>query len=145
MPNVVADIEYLKDLPLYKTEKPYLCLLPPRDDFDPDTERVDNLEFELHRNITVTDIRDTIDKYTLEVCGFQVQPHESKTLEFNTVDDVESYKRETEDLLRDMLGAEYVMCYELRTRKNVPFRRKQFDINDPLLVEGPAKGAHNGR
>lgn len=24
------------------------------------------------------------------------------------------------------------------------FNRKQFDANDPLLVEGPAKAAHNG-
>jgi len=36
-----------------------------------------------------------------------------------------------------------VKCYELRLRKNVLFQRAQLDLNDPLLVEGPARGVHN--
>lgn len=37
----------------------------------------------------------------------------------------------------------HVKCYHLRLRKNDPIQRKQFDINDTLLLESPAKGVHN--
>jgi hypothetical protein len=37
-----------------------------------------------------------------------------------------------------------VLTYELRLRKNQVFQRKQFDLNEKLLLEGPAKGAHIG-
>jgi len=142
MPDVTADIEFLADLPLYQKEKPYLALLPPREDRDPDKQRLDNLEFEVHRGITITDIRDT-KGFTIEKCGFEVVSHESQHLAFRDVADVDAYKRETEHLLRTTLGAVHVLCYDLGLRKNDPIRRKQFDINEPLLVEGPAKGAHN--
>jgi hypothetical protein len=145
MPDVVSSIEYLQKLPLYDTEKPYWCLLTPREGFDPDKHRLDNLEFENRPGLTITDIRDAREEYTLESCGFQVLSHESKTVQFETVDDVETYKRETEELLKAQLGATFVVCYELRNRKNIHIDRQVFNILDPLLVEGPARGAHNGK
>ena len=45
MPSVQTSIEYLQKLALYEEEKPYWCFLPPSEDFDPDVQRVDNLEF----------------------------------------------------------------------------------------------------
>jgi len=45
--------------------------------------------------------------------------------------------------LRKEFAAVYVKCYEVRKRENVAIQRSQMDYNDPLLVEGPAKGAHN--
>ncbi|MCJ1400645.1 hypothetical protein MMC11_003853 [Xylographa trunciseda] len=143
MPEVQATIEYLENSPLYETEKPYWCLLPPHDGFDPNKQRVDNLEFELRPDITISDIRDAKEDLTLETSGFQVLSHHSECSTIKTVEDVQAYKTETEAMLRDKLDATFVKCYELRTRKNVPFQREQFDINDPLLVEGPARGAHN--
>jgi hypothetical protein len=144
MSDVVTSIEYLQNLPLYQTEKPYYCLLAPHEGFDPNAQRLDNLEFEVFPNIRVTDIRDSIDEFSLEKCGFEVFSHHSDGLEFNTAEDVHAYKQETEAMLRDKLGAEFVKCYEVRTRKNIPLPRSVFDYNDPLLVEGPAKGAHSG-
>ena len=143
MPNITADIEFLADLPLYQNEKPYLALLPPSADRDPDKERLDNLEFEVHQGITITDIRKNKD-FTIEKCGFEVLSHESQCLVFRDVADVDTYKRETEHLLCAKFGAVHVLCYDLRLRKNDPIQRNQFDVNDPLLIEGPAKGAHNG-
>ena len=32
----------------------------------------------------------------------------------------------------------------MQLRENTQFERDMIDLNDPLLVEGPAKGAHNG-
>jgi hypothetical protein len=143
MPDITADIEYIANLPLYATEKPYLCLLPPDEAIDPDVQRLDNLEYETQEGINVTDIRGK-DEFVIETCGFQTINHASKFEALKTIEDVAAYKTETEELLQEQLGAVRVLCYELRMRKNEPIKRKQFDVNDPLLVERPAKGAHNG-
>jgi hypothetical protein len=144
MPDIKADLEYLADLPLYATEKPYLCLLSPSDGFNPDTDRADNLEYELHRGIPLTDMRDRAD-IDIGSYGFQVLNHTSRFPDLESVCDVDSYKRETEQLLQESLGATYVFCYDLRKRRNQVFNRTQFDVYDPLLEEGPARGAHVGK
>jgi hypothetical protein len=143
MPANLAEIEFLADLPIYHVEKPYLCLLSPDQKIDPDQVRLDNLEFEKHSNIKVEDIRNH-PELRIEDCGFEYIQHKSAISEFSSAADVDAYERETEGLLRDRFAAVKVLTYELRLRKNQEFRRKQFDLNEKLLLEGPAKGAHNG-
>jgi len=145
MPAVKASIEYLQNLDLYKTEKPYWCFLPPHEGFDPDKQRVDNLEWEDHSNITIDDIRESQSQFKIDDCGFEVLNHNSTFSKFEKPEDVKSYMRETEELLKQSMQAEHVHCYDSRLRKNVPFQRDRLDLNDPLLTEGPARGAHNGR
>ena len=143
MPDVKTAIEYLAKLPLYETEKPYL-LLPGKDQgLDPDKTRLDNLEFERHADILVSDMRD---KPSLDIneCGFEYYTHQSRYETFGRSGDIEGYKQETQQLLKHRFNAVKVLTYEARLRKNQAFDRREFDIYDPLLVEGPAKGAHNG-
>jgi hypothetical protein len=116
MPDIQANLEFLANLPLYETEKPYLALVPPRPDFDPDTERMDNLEWETHTDITITDIRGQIDILTIDKCGFQVMQHSTGVKEFDGMKDLRAYREETEALLRDTLQASYVLCYDLKVR-----------------------------
>lgn len=134
---------YLQDLELYETEKPYWCFLPPKKGFDPDKQRVDNLEFEGH-NVAISDIRGLAGDVSLENYGFQVLSHDTEISAFTSADAVEAYKRETEQLLIEALGAIHVKCYDLRLRKNIVYQRTEFDLNNPLHTEGPARGAHNG-
>jgi hypothetical protein len=117
----------------------------PRDGFDPDHERLDNLEFETRENIEITDIRPFKESIQLEEYGFEVMSHTSKISEFISVQDVQHYKSETEQMLRDALDASFVKCYDFILRKNVLFQRSQIDLNDLLHIEGPARGAHNGK
>jgi len=145
MPSIQASIEYLQKLDLYKNEKPYWCFLPPHEGFDPDKKRVDNLEWEDHSNIIIEDIRESRDQFRIDDCGFEVLDHRSNFSRFEEASDVEEYKRETEGLLKESMHAVYVRCYDSRLRKNIPFQRDQLDLNDPLLTEGPARGAHNGK
>jgi hypothetical protein len=145
MPTVQASLEYLQKLPLYEKEKPYWCFLPPDESFDPDTQRVDNLEFEHHPGITIRDIRELNPKAKIGEYGFEVLSHTSRFSRFDKKDDVEQYKMETEELLREKMDAVYVTCYDSRLRKNIPFVRNELDLNDLLLTEGPARGAHNGK
>ena len=144
MPSTVAEIEFLANLPLYQTEKPYLCLLSPDLKIDPDEVRVDNLEFERHNGIPVEDMREHPELH-LDACGFRYIQHQSELTEFTKPSHVDAYKRETERWLEKHFSAAKVVTYELRLRKNEEFRRKQFDLNEKLLLEGPAKGAHNGK
>lgn len=145
MPSVQASIEYLQKLSLYDEEKPYWCFLPPSEDFDPDEQRVDNLEFEDYPDIQIQDIRDFDKAPKIDDSGFEVLNHQSKFSKFDRADDVFQYVSETEELLRERMDAVYVKCYDSRLRKNVMFQRTQLDLNDPLLTEGPARGAHNGK
>lgn len=142
MPDIKAGIEYLQKLKLYEVEKPYYCLLAPHEGFDPDAQRLDNLEYEVHPDMTIRDMRDI--NPTINDFGFQVLSHQSEALDLTTREGVELYRQETEQLLRDVLGAVYVRTYEVRQRENVRIERTEMDYNDPLLKEGPAKGAHNG-
>ena len=145
MPTIQANIQYLQKLSLYDEEKPYWCFLQPTEGFDPDAQRVDNLEFEEHPEIQIQDIRDFKEAPRIDSSGFEVLSHQSKFSRFDQADNVFQYKSETEGLLRDRMNAVYVKCYDSQLRKNVMFQRTQLDLNDPLLTEGPARGAHNGK
>ena len=143
MPAVQTSIEFLAKLQLYETEKPYL-LLPGKDQgLDPDKTRLDNLEFERHDGILVRDMRH---EPSLDVneCGFEYYTHHSQYERFDAAGEIDGYKLETEQLLKQRFSAVKVLTYEARLRRNQKFDRKEFDIYDPLLIEGPAKGAHNG-
>jgi len=143
MPAVLATLDYLQNLPLYEHEKPYSGFRPPGDGFDPDVDRFDNLEFEERSNIRIENMRDSETKFLIDECGFEVVPHQSKILHFEERDDINQYKAETEQLLKNSLQAVYVRCYDFVHRKNVTFERDTIDLNDPTRLEGPAKGVHN--
>ncbi|KAK0747137.1 hypothetical protein B0T18DRAFT_324784 [Schizothecium vesticola] len=139
-----AEVSFLEKSPRYETEKPYLVLLPEGAAVDPSIP-LHNLKFE-EKEVSVLDIRDCQSAYHLDECGFEYLPHTTDVTAIlgdePTVDHVNAYKAETEALLRQRFGAVKVVCYELRLRERKEFVRDAFDINDPLLVEGPALGAH---
>ncbi|KAH7348887.1 hypothetical protein BKA65DRAFT_584780 [Rhexocercosporidium sp. MPI-PUGE-AT-0058] len=143
MSQVCATLEYLQGLPLYDTEKPYWCFVAPREGFDPNLQRLDNLEFEARENIAIQNLRDSTTKADLNECGFQVVSHQSSFSHFKHIEDIQGYKVETEQLLKDTLGAVYAKCYDTVLRKNVIFQRDTLDLGDPLHMEGPARGVHN--
>ncbi|RDW65486.1 hypothetical protein BP5796_10178 [Coleophoma crateriformis] len=145
MPSIKASLEYLQDLEIYEHEKPYWVFLQPREGFDPNKQRLDNLEFEARYNIEVHDIRELDSEPVLEEFGFQVFQHQSKLSNFEKNVDVVEYRSETEALLKRTLGAVYVKCYDSRLRKNIVFERTELDLNDLLSPEGPARGVHNGK
>ncbi|KAL5322283.1 hypothetical protein ACEPPN_010255 [Leptodophora sp. 'Broadleaf-Isolate-01'] len=129
MPQVNATLEYLQNLPLYNEEKPYWCFFAPREGYDLNVQRLDNLEFESRENILIQDLRESAQK--------------SKFSYFESTANIQGYKAETEQLLKDTLGAVYVKCYDSVLRKNIIFERDTIDLGDSLHVEGPARGVHS--
>jgi hypothetical protein len=66
---VSAKLNYLKRLPLYKTEKPFQLFLAA--DHDAPDRRQHNLEFE-GQDTDIADIRPRLPKFTLDEHGFQI-------------------------------------------------------------------------
>ena len=105
---------YLNDLPLYKREKPYLVLLPAQVDSDLENVKTDNLEFETRRGIHITDIRGHEEEYGLLISGFEVMRHTSALLDFQDMADIQTYKTETESLLKAKFDADKVVCWDVK-------------------------------
>ncbi|EXJ60697.1 hypothetical protein A1O7_04850 [Cladophialophora yegresii CBS 114405] len=144
MPDVRSTLEFLARLPLYETEKPYLYLPGKDEGLDPNVTKLDNLEYEHHSGILIKDVRQH-PELSFDDCGFEFQEFPSRYKQFETAADTDGYRAETEQILTKRFNAERVMVYDIRLRKNDTFGRSEFDVYDPLLIEGPAKGAHNGR
>jgi len=144
MPPIRATLQFVADIPLYEVEKPYM-VLPGRDqDIDPEDERLSNLKFESHDNILIEDMRN-MRALSLSGNGFEYLQHKSQIHTFQEPGDVKDYKHETQEMLAARFDAVKVITYEVRLRKNQTFARNEFDYFDPMLVEGPAVGAHNGK
>ena len=118
MPDITTRIDFLKDLPLYKEEKPFMVMLPANKGLDPNQFRTENLEFERREDITVYDIRGQGAEYSLESSGFQLAEHKSKNLDLLSREDVEVYRAETEEFLQNTLGAEKVVCWDVRVGRH---------------------------
>ena len=144
MSDVRSNLEFLARLPLYDKEKPYVYLPGKDEDLDPSVTKLDNLHFELHP-VLIRDMRRR-PELSLDECGFEFREYPSHYKRFDKVADIEGYRAETELFLAKRFNAEKVVVYDARLRKNDTFKdRTEFDVYDPLLLEGPAKGAHNGK
>ena len=114
MPDIITNMTYLNDLPLYKREKPYLVLLPAKLDSDLEHVKTDNLEFETRRGIRVTDIRGNEDDYRLLTTGFEIMNHASGLSDIQDLTDIRTYKAETECLLKAKFAADKVVCWDVK-------------------------------
>lgn len=69
---VVSSIGYLRQLSLYKTEKPYYCNIPLPNG------RQSNIISSRHTDIILTNIRPNLLEYTLDKQGFEVVKHDGE-------------------------------------------------------------------
>ncbi|KAI7786144.1 hypothetical protein LA080_004528 [Diaporthe eres] len=102
-----------------------------------------NLLYE-YNLVEIGDVRGHAEKYQIEECGFQYFQHKTAVNSLPglhgdgpTQEDVDTYKVETEVVLKDFFQAAHVQI-----RENVSYERDEIDLRDPLLREGPAVGAH---
>lgn len=119
--TTTGKISFLKQDPLYSQEKPYLVLLPPSQDVEIDRSIPrSNLLYEYHL-VEIGDVRGHAEKYQIEECGFQYFQHTTAVNSLPglhgdgpTREDIDTYKDETEAVLKDLFQAEHVVCYDLR-------------------------------
>jgi hypothetical protein len=112
MPDISTSIEHLADLELYKTEKPYAVILR-QSDWN-ESIVTNNLQFELHNNVVVKDIRGRENEFALDTHGFAIMHHRSSLSQFETWDDVRYYQKETQQFLTKLFDAERVVTYDVK-------------------------------
>lgn len=111
MPDLITSIDFLANIPLYDTEKPYAVLVSVHDHENTVTN---NLVFEKHDGIKVTDIRGREDEFTLEKAGFQVIPYKSSIVSLETNEELHEYQRETATYLKNFFKAEFVHTWDVK-------------------------------
>ncbi|KAK0624007.1 hypothetical protein B0T14DRAFT_517387 [Immersiella caudata] len=147
--DISATLEFLEDLELYKTERPYI-LTPHGHGLDHlgDSKNGQSLNTVrlINGEVVVRDIRGLgQDKFTLQDAGFGIVNNETrnKTLDFMSEEARKDYGRETEEFWKKELEAEYVLTYNVRLRRN-----GYWDPNEPVdvaargWIDPPAKGIH---
>ena len=102
-------MEFIEDLPLYKTEAPYLILPKVEDGWLINDPRLGNLKFTTHK-IPIYDMRGG--DFNLENAGFQMHNFVSKNLTFNDIASKEAYMMETQEMLYHLFDADFVRCYD---------------------------------
>lgn len=116
--TVIAQVQYLKRLPLYEKEKPFQLFIPI--DKTSEEQRSSNLEFE-PRSQTFVDIRNVISDFSLDSHGFQVVRYPTKlaTESFLNRSLVESRcLTEVEDILKIIDGGyDKVFIFDWRVRR----------------------------
>ena len=113
MPDVqAASIDFLANIDLYAHEKPYVALVSLGVQIGDD--ELNNLKWETRDDITINDVRGSEERFSLTECGSQLIKHTAKNLEFSTREQIDDYKQETQALLKGLLGASRVHCWETR-------------------------------
>lgn len=109
MPDMITSIDHLADLPLYQTEKPYVVVALSTQRDTP----TNNLVFEKHDGVTITDIRGRDKEFTLETAGFEIMRHKTTVEHFDTIEGCKQYQKEMADHLKTYFEAEYVFSWQI--------------------------------
>ena len=116
MPGITTTIRFLADIELYQREKPYYIFWP-ADGSGNRSIATSNIHYEDQENIRVHDIREQVGSIGLEESGFEILQHVTNVpLPISNIEEIEAYKRETEQTLKKRFGALEVYCYEARVR-----------------------------
>lgn len=114
MLEVQSTLDFLQDLPLYKTERPYVFTCAGEMSLDESHPTLNTVK--LHDvPVTLQDIRDA-KGYNLSTSGFEKVNHATQ-VDLNRIQDEEvrrEYRTETAKFLKQHLGAEHVYCYNVK-------------------------------
>lgn len=110
MTDTNGTIEFLAESARHADERPYTYHPGADEGLSADDSRLTNMHFTSITKI-IRDIRSApVSERGLENSGFDFVEHKSENLEFGDLSCVKRYEKETEDLLRETLKAEAVVC-----------------------------------
>lgn len=118
MPDIVTTVGHLMDLDLYRREKPYCVLVTPEQAAKlPPGTGTSNIEFELHENVLVKDIRGhKPSAFGLDKTGFEVASDRFEISDIEEWSGLRQYQAHTEKLLQARFGVERAVCWEVTVR-----------------------------
>ena len=111
-PQQSISLEFIKDLELYHTEKPYFVVIEEGEGKAPSTAT--NLELAPVHNISLQDIRGREADFTIERNGFKYVKHEAQVAANDEEDNWVAYSQEMARLIQEECGSEKVICYDYR-------------------------------
>ncbi|KAI3528608.1 hypothetical protein CSPX01_16116 [Colletotrichum filicis] len=108
--------DFLADLPIYEDEKPYYLHASDSASDRLDQIKITNVEWDT-RPVTVRSMRDNTN-IGLDKTGFTYWKHESQYLPHRGMNEekVEKYRTEGEELLRSVFDADFVRCYDFKSK-----------------------------
>ena len=118
MNAVRTSLDFLADSPLYQSEKPFVVLRDVEHQRTHSTAQLTNLKWDAQR-VLVNDMRSETQDLALETAGFKMIDHASSNLQFSDIPSIIQYRRETERLLTEFLGANFVVCYDCKVVPNM--------------------------
>ncbi|EXJ85022.1 hypothetical protein A1O3_05697 [Capronia epimyces CBS 606.96] len=138
----VADLTFLKWIPLYEKEKPFVYLSAvPKYSLDP---RQSNFEFH-SVPVPIRDVRGEEVNYTLDSHGFtfRTSPVQLQPDDFNDADVVErEYLPQVKELLRrEVEGVDDIFIFDWRMRR-ADYVARELDMNDKTSFLPPSGNVH---
>ncbi|TPX14160.1 uncharacterized protein E0L32_000554 [Thyridium curvatum] len=145
MLDVQSKLEFLADLDLYKTQRPFI-FTPGQDSekqIDTGEHNLNTVELQ-YETVTLLDIRHE-PGYKMQECGFELVANEMQNTGLNFLEESarNQYACETEEFWVKHLNAEYALCYDVKLRRN-----GFWDPDEPVdllkrgWLEPPARGIH---
>lgn len=134
--NIIASLDYLKRLDLYKTEKPFQLFIPINTVGD--DARQTNLAFESQPQL-ITDMRPNVHDFKLDSHGFEVRvfPTTLQLADFQQRHVVESqYLAHVEQLLKTIEGG-FDRIFFFDWRVSIYFRQQSSDFCLKLKIFAP--------
>lgn len=108
--DIHAHIDFIANLPLYESEKPFFVYPPVTQDRSISNEEdLSNVQWETHAVPVQTMRRVAVPDF--DQSGFKYLEHQSSTLPTSARSNAREYQKETEAVLQDHFQAELVKCY----------------------------------
>ncbi|KAF5228607.1 hypothetical protein FAUST_10975 [Fusarium austroamericanum] len=146
--DTVADLCFIKDLQLYKREKPYLLFVGKP--ASAEHEKHTNVELETVSNVPVHDVRGRQHEYTIDEHGFQFVTHQQMFSDFDNENLIsQHYLREVEKVIsKNIPYANRVLVFDWRLRKQMTTAEANETISpsqldDRLLLLAPSQTVHS--
>lgn len=123
LPAMTASLEHIADLPLYNTEKPYFLAQIPGYDYAESS----NLQYQMHNNIPIFDVRGHETEFNLEKNSFTFQKIHAIPTCGTDNDRLSAYGSWVAKYVETMFAADRVICYDIRVSIiNLPNRHSVF-------------------
>ncbi|KGO70256.1 hypothetical protein PITC_020750 [Penicillium italicum] len=118
--------QYLKDLPRYATEKPFIY----ESNLSYDKPPVSNVEKEI-RSVKLTNVRGNIGSFSCDEHGFMYMNHKtSVTFDGDKTQESLEYIEETMSLLQEIFNTNHVISYDIRRRDSNQDRKDVQEIQE---------------